>query len=130
MDSMIEEHVEALIAHLQAQLNEQEDAETAIATYKTVNWIIDQLEAVKQAALALAQADMEQRGRDALKTPFGSAGWTKPEVKQLDEAAWIKALGADSALWRIQREFDAAQATLRQAQEPYRALPDPRFFIR
>lgn len=130
MEPTVEERVNELIAQLRAQLGEQEDAEAAVATYKAVNWAIDQLEGIKRTALALAQADMEARGRDALKTPLGSAGWTKPEVKQLNETAWMKALGNDPGLLRIQREFDTAQATLRQVQEPYLELPEPRFFIR
>lgn len=122
--------VAQLIAQLRAQLAEEEDAEMAIAVYKKANWAESLLEEVKHTALILAQQDMEQRGIDALKTAVGSAGWTKPEARQLQEQQWLAALTGDAKLLQLQRAFDLAQGALHQAQDAYMALPEPRFFIR
>lgn len=126
----IDQIVAQLIAQLRAQLAEAEDAETAIAIYKKANWAESLLEEVKHAAIVLAQQDMEQRGIDALKTAVGSAGWTKPEVRQLHEQKWRAALALDPKLLQLQRTFDLAQGALHQAQDAYMELPEPRFFIR
>jgi ribosomal protein L11 methylase PrmA len=130
MEQAAEQMAKQLMAQLNAELNQNEDAETAIDIYKTVNWIVSELEEVKEAALDLAQQDMEQRGLDTLKTPAGSAGWTEPKAKQLDEQAWMEALAKDPRLMKIQRDFDLAKAALEQAQEPFMELPEARFFIR
>lgn len=119
-----------VIMLLQQGLAHQEDAETAIAVYKLCNWIISELDSIKRDALALAEQDLTAKGLPALRTPAGSAGWTEPEVKQLDEAAWRNALAHNPALMERQRAFDLAQAGLQQAQAPYFKLPPPRFFIR
>jgi hypothetical protein len=126
----IDQVVAQLIAQLHAQMTATEEAEMAIAIYKKANWAASLLEEVKQAALVLAQEDMEQRGIDALKTAVGSAGWTKPEARQLQEQQWHAALAGDPKLLQLQRAFDLAQGALHQAQETYRALPEPRFVIR
>jgi hypothetical protein len=115
---------------LNRKLAEAEDAETAIAVYKMANWIISQLEEVKKAAISLAEEDMQQQQINNLKTPVGSAGWTQPRIRQLDEGAWQDALVRSPHLMAIQRDFDVAQAALREAQEPYLKLPESRFFIR
>lgn len=119
-----------LVTLLQQQLTEYEEAETAIAIYKLCNWVIGQLDLIKQEALTLTEQELTARGMPALKTPIGSAGWTQPEVKQLDEAAWLAALAQDPELRGRQRAFDLAQAALQQAQTPYLKLPASRFFIR
>ena len=124
-----EEPEKQLIAHLTEQLTQQEDAETAIAVYKTANWIISQLEEVKDSALALAEQEMRQQGLEALKTLFGSAGWTRPQARRLNEAAWQAVLAREPELMKIQHEFDLAQAVLQRAQASYLELPEPRFFI-
>lgn len=130
MEQAAEQMARQLLAQLNAELKQNEDAETAIDVYKTVNWIVSELDGVKERALDLAQQDMQQRGLDALKTPAGSAGWTEPRVKQLNEQAWIEALAKDPRLMKIQRDFDLARAALEQAQEPFTELPEARFFIR
>lgn len=119
-----------LIAQLTGQLRRHEDAETAIDVYRTANWIIGQLEEVKDAALNLAEKDLEQRGLEKLDTPTGSAGWTQPKVRQLDEEAWARAMAKNRRLMEIQRVFEEAKATLEQAQQPFKELPESRFYIR
>jgi hypothetical protein len=119
-----------LVAELTGRLRQHEDAETAIDVYRTANWIIGQLEEIKDAALDLAEKDMEQRGLDKLSTPTGSAGWTEPKAKQLDEEAWTRALAKNPRLRQIEREYETARATLEQAQEPFEELPESRFYIR
>lgn len=119
-----------LINSLQQMLGTQEGAETAIAIYKLCNWVSSQLETVKQEALTLTEHELSASGMPAIRTPIGSAGWTQPEVKQLDEAAWFAALAQNPALMERQRAFDLAQAALQQAQAPYLKLPGSRFFIR
>ncbi len=119
-----------LIHSLQQMLGTQEDADTAIAIYKLCNWVNSQLETVKQEALTLTEQELTAKGMPAIKTPIGSAGWTQPEVKQLDEAAWFAALAQNPTLMERQRAFDLAQAALQQAQAPYLKLPGSRFFIR
>ena len=119
-----------LVGELKRVLRHNEDVETGVDVYKTANWIIGQLEKVKEEALALAEADIDQRGLENLDTPTGSAGWTEPEVPKLNEEAWQKAMGKDSRLREIQREYDAARSTLERAQRPYMELPASRFSIR
>jgi hypothetical protein len=119
-----------LVTELTGELRRHEDAETAIQVYKMANWIIGQMEEVKAKARQLAEADMEQRGLDELDTPTGSAGWTEPQVRQLDEEAWARAMGRNPRLMELQREFEEAEAALEQAREPFKELPEPRFYIR
>jgi hypothetical protein len=119
-----------LVAELTGRLRQHEDAETAIDVYRTANWIIGQLEEIKDAALDLAEKDMEQRGLDKLSTPTGSAGWTEPKAKQLDEEAWTRALAKNPRLRQIEREYETARTALEQAQEPFEELPESRFYIR
>ncbi len=129
-DSSPEQTATRLVAELTGRLRQNEDAETAIDVYKTSNWIIGQLEDVKDAALDLAEKDMEQRGRDSLSTPTGSAGWTESQTRRLDEDAWAQAVGRNPRLREIQREFEASRAALERAQEPFKELPESRFYIR
>jgi hypothetical protein len=119
-----------LIAQLSAELRQNEDAETAIDVYKTINWIIGQLEDVKVFALDLAEGDMRQRELETLNTPSGSAGWTEPKTQQLDEEAWERAMSENPRLREIQHAYEAAKARLEGAQEPYMELPESRFYIR
>jgi hypothetical protein len=126
----IEQEAEAMINRLAGELRRQEDAETAIDVYKTANWVIRRLEDVKDKALNLAERDMQQRDIEKLDTPVGSAGWTEPQAKELNEGAWLKAMARNPELIKIQSKLEAAQETLEMAQEPYRELPEPRFFIR
>jgi hypothetical protein len=119
-----------LIAQLTGDLRGYEDVETAIDVYKTVNWIIRRLEEVKDAALNLAEEDMRQRNLEKLDTPTGSAGWTEPQARQLSMDAWTEAMARDSRLLRIQTEFEGARMMLERAQESYKELPEPRFYIR
>ncbi len=119
-----------LIAQLNRELSQHEDAETAIAAYKTANWIINQLEEVKKTAIDLAEHDMQERGLEALRTPAGSAGWTKPEARQLNQQAWQDAIARNPELARLQWEYDRAYELLERAREPYMELPAPWFFIR
>jgi len=115
---------------LKRDLRHNEDAETAIDVYKTANWIIGQLEDVKEEALQLAEADVDQRGLRDLDTPTGSAGWTEPKVPQLNEEAWAKAMGKNPRLRQIQQAYEAARSELERAQRPYEELPESRFYIR
>ena len=119
-----------LIALLTSDLRRYENTETAIDVYKTANWIIRRLEEVKSAALDLASEDLAQRGLDKLDTPTGSAGWTEPQAQQLDEDAWTQAMAHDPSLLRIQSEFEGARIMLERAQEPFKQLPESRFYIR
>lgn len=129
-DSSPEQTATHLIAQLTGELQRNEDAEAAVDVYKTANWIIRRLEEVKKRALDLAQKDMEQRGLGKLDTPTGSAGWTEPQARELDEETWAQAMAKDPRLMEAQSEFEAARATLKRAQEPFRELPEPRFYIR
>jgi hypothetical protein len=95
-----------------------------------LNWIIDRLQALRFEALDLAEQDMRQRDLESLKTPVGSAGWTEPRAKQLDEQAWVKALERDPYLGQVDERYTRAQAARAEAQEPFMELPKPRFFVR
>jgi hypothetical protein len=130
MDETIEQVARQLINMLGGELSRHEDAETAIDVYKTANWIINELDDVKQACSELAEQDMEQRGLSHLRTRAGTAGWTEPQARQLDEQGWRRAMAESPDLMAVQRDFDLAEARLRQAREPYMALPEPRFFLR
>jgi hypothetical protein len=130
MERRSEEIVSELLAELRSELAQEEDAERAVEVYKMANWIISQLEELKESALKLAEQDMQQRNLTSLKTMAGSAGWTVPQARQLNERAWKEALVSDSRLMEIQRQFDLAQAVLDKAQEPFTELPESRFFIR
>jgi hypothetical protein len=130
MERTAEEIVTELLADLRSELAQEEDAERAIEVYKMANWIISQLDELKESALKLAEQDMQQRNLTSLKIMAGSAGWTVPKAKQLNERAWKEALVSDSRLMDIQRQFDLAQAVLDKAQEPFTGLPESRFFIR
>jgi len=125
-----EETAGRLVAELSGELRQNEDAETAVEVYKMANWIIGRMEEVKQAALNLAEHDMEQRGLERLDTPTGSAGWTEPKARQLDETAWARAMAKDPRLREIQRTFEEAEGALERAREPYKELPESRFYIR
>lgn len=130
VDRSPEQTATRLVAELTGELRQNEDAETAIDVYKTANWIIGQLEEVKEAALDLAERDIEQRGLDKLSTPTGSAGWTEPRARQLDEETWTRALAKNPQLREIEREYEAAKTALDRAQEPFKELPESRFYIR
>jgi len=119
-----------LIAQLAGKLQQYEDVETAIDVYKTANWIIRRLQEVKEIALDLAESDMDHRRLDKIDTPIGSAGWTEPKAKQLDEEAWANAMAQNPRLMEIQGEFEAARARLEEAREPFTEPPEPRFYIR
>jgi hypothetical protein len=119
-----------LVTDLKGELLRNEDAETAVEVYKTANWVISRMEEVKQAALDLARDDMEQRDIEKLDTPIGSAGWTEPKAPQLDETAWARAMAQNRRLREIQRAFEEAEDELERAQEPYKDLPESRFYIR
>jgi hypothetical protein len=119
-----------LVAQLTGQLRQNEDAETAIHVYKTANWIIGLLEEVKDAALDLAEKDVAHRGLDKLSTPTGSAGWTEPKAGELSEEAWARALVRNPHLREVEREYESARVALERAQEPFKELPQPRFYIR
>jgi hypothetical protein len=130
MEQSLDTQAQRLIEQLQVKLARGEDVEAAIDVYKTVNWIIDRLQDVKTDALDLAEQDMRQRDLRSLKTRAGSAGWTEPKAKQLDEGAWEKALKHDPYLRQVQERYARAQAALEEAREPFMQLPEPRFFIR
>ncbi|HEY5572337.1 MAG TPA: hypothetical protein VIK64_04900 [Anaerolineales bacterium] len=126
----LEDTARQLINQLTEILARNEDAESAIAVYKTANWIISELESTKETGLNLAEQDMQERELSHLRTPAGSAGWTEPRARQLNEQVWLEAMARDTRLMRIQRDYDAARAALEQVQEPYMDTPEPRFFIR
>jgi len=130
MEQSAEQITTRLVSRLRQQMAQQEDAASAISTYKTANWAMGQLDEVKREALQLAERDMQEENRESLKTSLGSAGWTEPKAKQLDEEAWREALANNPRLMQIQREFDLAQAALEQAQQPFMKLAQSRFFIR
>jgi hypothetical protein len=125
----LEDTARQLISQLTEILARNEDAESAIAVYKTANWIISELESTKETGLNLAEQDMQERELSHLRTPAGSAGWTEPRARQLNEQVWLEAMARDTRLMRIQRDYDAARAALEQVQEPYMDTPEPRFFI-
>jgi len=126
----LEDIARQLINQLTEILARNEDAESAISVYKTANWVINELESTKNTALNLAEQDMQERELSHLRSPAGSAGWTEPRARQLNERAWLEAMARDPRLMTIQRDHDAAQAALEQVQEPYMEPPEPRFFIR
>jgi hypothetical protein len=126
----LEDTARQLINQLTEILARNEDAESAIAVYKTANWVISELESTKETGLNLAEQDMQERELSHLRTPAGSAGWTEPRARQLNEQVWLEAMARDTRLMRIQRDYDAARAALEQVQEPYMDTPEPRFFIR
>lgn len=125
-----EELANELVAALKSKLARAEDAEAAVSVYRTANWIISLMEEVKTAALNLAEQDMKQRNLEHLRTAAGTAGWTEPKVKQLNEQAWREAISRDAELMRIQRAWDMAAGALEQAQEPFTEVPESRFYIR
>ncbi|MBN1399368.1 MAG: hypothetical protein JXA74_00940 [Anaerolineae bacterium] len=128
--SSLSELVEQMVSGLHNLLSDAEDAETAISIYKQTNWIIYQLEGVKDQALALAEQDLQRRELEALKTAIGSAGWTEPRTRQLDEKTWRLAMAEDPRLMEIQQAFDQAKTILERVQEPFMESPEPRFYIR
>lgn len=130
MDQTVEQVAEHLVNILNQHLSANEDADTAISTYKKANWVISQLDEVKRNATNLASQDMLLHGKRSLKTAAGSAGWTEPKARQLNESAWVEAMARDPELLRLQREYDQAQARLQLAQQSYMELPEPSFFIR
>lgn len=130
MDYNPERLGEELVDQLRSRMNEQEDAQSAIAAYKMANYIISQLEEVKRTALQQAEHDLRVSRRDSIKTSAGSAGWTQPKVRVLNENAWREAVSRDPGLAEIQRNFEVSQAVLQNAQEPFMELPEPVFFIR
>jgi hypothetical protein len=130
MDETVEQVARQLINMLRNELSGHEDAETAIDVYKMAHWIINELDDVKQACLNLAEQDMEQRELSHLRTRAGTAGWTEPQARQLDEQGWRRALAESPELMAVQRDYDLAEARLHQARELYLELPEPRFFIR
>lgn len=129
MEQRVQDTANQLINQLMGGMAEAEDAESAIQAYKLANYVISQLDRVKTSALALAEQDMKARGLENVRTPEGTAGWTEPKVKQLDERAWHQALARDNDLMRVQREYDQAQAALDEARRPYLTLPESRFYI-
>lgn len=126
----LEQTARQLINELTEVLARNEDAESAVAVYKIANWIVNELESTKDAALNLAEQDMQERQLSHLRTPSGSAGWTEPRARQLNEQAWLEAMTQEPRLMKLQREHDVARAALEQVQEPYMETPEPRFFIR
>jgi hypothetical protein len=48
----------------------------------------------------------------------------------LDEDAWTRALARNPQLRGIEREYERARTALERAQEPFKELPAPRFYIR
>ncbi len=119
-----------IVEELSRRLEEAEDAETAIAVYKMADRIIALLQQIQASALDLAKKDMRRRDLQALKTPVGSAGWAEPRSKQLNERAWNRALASNPNLREIKRDFEVAQATLRQVQVSYQEASEDEFFIR
>lgn len=119
-----------LVVDLNTRLADAEDAETAIAIHEMATWLISQLEDVRQSASELAEKDMKRREVESLKTPVGSAGWTRSVEEQLDENAWRAALAQNATLADLQRRFEAVRVALRQAQKPYMESPSPEFRIR
>lgn len=130
VDGSPERSATRLVAQLTGDLRRHEDAETAVQVYKMANWIIGRMEEVKAAARRLAEQDMEQRGLEQLDTPTGSAGWTEPKTPQLDEEAWTRAMAKNPRLMEIQRAFEEAREALERAREPFKELPESRFYIR
>jgi hypothetical protein len=130
MEQSPSKEAQQLLDRLESEMARGEDVEAAIDVYKTANWIIDRLQAVKSEALELAEQDMRQRSLESVKTRVGSAGWTEPRAKQLDEEAWAKALERDPYLRQVHERYTRAQAALAEAQDPFMQLPESRFFIR
>ncbi len=130
MDQKTEQTVEDLINHLSGQLSAKEDVAAAIDVYKTANWIISRLDDVKQHALNLAENDLRLNNQTYLKSASGSAGWTEPKARILNEKAWEEAVRQNPQLHNLQREYEVAQALIQKAQEPYMETPEGSFFIR
>jgi hypothetical protein len=128
--SSLRELVDQMVSGLHSLLSDAEDAETAISIYKQTDWIIYQLEGIKDQALTLAKQDMRRRELASLKTPVGSAGWTEPRAPQLDEKSWRLAMTEDPRLMEVQQAFDQAKTILERVQEPFMELPESRFYIR
>lgn len=111
-------------------LTQYEDAASAIAVYKECNLAIAEYEKIKEAALQLAQNSLEETGETTLKTLVGSCGWTEPKTPQLNKERWQQAIIEDTNLATVQRNFRAAEQTLKRWQQPYMILPAKRFYIR
>jgi hypothetical protein len=77
----------SLVAELERQLKAGDNAETAIAVYKTVEWFVAELRNVQEMALDLAEQDLRKRDLESLETPLGSAGWLEPEAEQRDRTS-------------------------------------------
>lgn len=111
-------------------LTQYEDAESAIAVYKEANLAIAQYQAVKDAALSLAENALRESGETNLKSIAGSCGWTTPKTAKLDQDAWNTAVLLDPSLSEILHHYQVAEEQLRDAEKPYMKLPPKRFFIR
>jgi hypothetical protein len=129
MEKTSELGLKRTVLELEQKLDEAVDAETAIAVYKSADWVIDQLEVVKERAQALAEEDLRERGEDSLSTPIGSAAWTEPDESPVDENAWQEALARDASLQRLVRDFEDAQGALEQARVGYRRAPQRRLIV-
>jgi hypothetical protein len=110
-------------------LFQDESAETAVIVYKEAGSYAQQYKDVQAAALACAQADLDE-GESKRKTTFGSCGWTNPQSDELDKAAWQTAVAADPDLAALETAVANAQAVLKQAQRPYSRRRSPTFYIR
>ena len=129
MEQTSELGLKRTVLELERKLDEAGDAETAVAVYKSADWIIDQLEVVKERARALAEEDLKDRREDSVSTPVGSAVWAEPDEAPVDEEAWQEALARDASLQRLVRDFEEAQAALEKARAGYRRAPEQRLVV-
>jgi hypothetical protein len=118
---------------LLAQLTPQSELGTIIATYKETLRIIKTYEAVKDKARDLVKAYIERTGEISGRTSAGMFGVTKPTpMFQVNEEKWQAACAADVKLAAIQKQFEAAQRALDEAQREFLedATPEPSIYIR
>lgn len=115
---------------LAAILAQYEDEESAILVYKEAASIMAEYNKVKQQCVQMVEASLIASGKTKLVLDVGTAGWSAPKKKKLNEARWLAALEVDTDLAALQGKFHDAEQELERAQEPFMELPEGRFYIR
>jgi hypothetical protein len=115
------------------KLTRTSDIVTVIATYKEALGIIKAYEEVRDKARDLVRAYIERTGETTGRTPAGTFGLTRPTPTfRVNEEKWQAACAADSSLVAIQKQFEAAQRALDEAQREFleEVTPEPSVYIR
>jgi hypothetical protein len=114
-------------------VQEPDDLDTFITTYKEAGRIIKAYEEVKEKARVLVKAYLERTGEITGRTAAGTFGLTRPTPTfRVNEERWEAACSVDATLAAVQQRFDAAQRALDEAQRDFleEVTPEPNVYIR